>query len=145
VTTPAEQHGAVRAESGFTVEQMVAEYRALRASVIRLWTKASGELAPRASRAAPGARWRWWATCWTSPAAAWGGGIPVVRAETGLGKVIHDVVDEVSAAHPERPIRVGMHGEQRGSWDVARLSQALGNPIANAVQHGADGTSCQSE
>lgn len=41
-TTAAEQHGAGRAESGFTVEQMVSEYRALRASVIRLWTKAQG-------------------------------------------------------------------------------------------------------
>jgi signal transduction histidine kinase len=45
-TTAAEQHGAGRAESGFSVEQMVAEYRALRASVIRLWTKEKGELVP---------------------------------------------------------------------------------------------------
>jgi signal transduction histidine kinase len=42
--TAAEVHGAGRAESGFTVGQMVSEYRALRASVIRLWTKASGTL-----------------------------------------------------------------------------------------------------
>jgi signal transduction histidine kinase len=39
--TAAERHGADRAESGFTTEQMVAEYRALRASVIRLWTEGS--------------------------------------------------------------------------------------------------------
>ena len=43
--TAAEQHGADRAESGFTIDQMVSEYRALRASVIRLWTKAQGALA----------------------------------------------------------------------------------------------------
>src|SRR5215212_7754879 len=43
-TTAAEQHGAGRAESGFTVEQMVAEFRALRASVLRLWTKSKGAL-----------------------------------------------------------------------------------------------------
>lgn len=42
--TAAEEHGAGRAESGFTVEQMVSEYRALRASVIRLWTKEEGAL-----------------------------------------------------------------------------------------------------
>ena len=42
--TPAEVHGAGRAESGFTVGEMVAEYRALRASVIRLWTRANGSL-----------------------------------------------------------------------------------------------------
>ena len=42
--TAAQSHGAARAESGFTVEQMVSEYRALRASVIRLWIDAAGEL-----------------------------------------------------------------------------------------------------
>lgn len=39
VATAAQEHGAGRAESGFTVEQMVAEFRALRATVIRLWMK----------------------------------------------------------------------------------------------------------
>ena len=37
--TAAQAHGSGRAESGFTVEQMVSEFRALRASVIRLWLK----------------------------------------------------------------------------------------------------------
>lgn len=36
--TAAQAHGAGRAESGFTVDQMVSEFRALRASVIRLWS-----------------------------------------------------------------------------------------------------------
>jgi signal transduction histidine kinase len=36
----ATSHGEVRAEDGFSLEQMVAEYRALRASVLRLWVKA---------------------------------------------------------------------------------------------------------
>lgn len=42
--TAAQVHGAGRAEEGFTVEEMVSEYRALRASVIRLWTLENGEL-----------------------------------------------------------------------------------------------------
>jgi signal transduction histidine kinase len=42
--TAAEVHGAGRAESGFTVSEMVSEYRALRASVLRLWTTACGSL-----------------------------------------------------------------------------------------------------
>jgi len=42
--TAAEVHGAGRATSGFTVGEMVAEYRALRASVIRLWTETCGNL-----------------------------------------------------------------------------------------------------
>ena len=44
IETAAEVHGAGRAESGFSVGEMVSEYRALRASVIRLWTKANGTL-----------------------------------------------------------------------------------------------------
>ena len=39
VLTAAQEHGAGRAGSGFTIAQMVAEFRALRASVIRLWTR----------------------------------------------------------------------------------------------------------
>ena len=38
VATAAQEHGAGRAESGFTVGQMIAEFRALRASVMRLWS-----------------------------------------------------------------------------------------------------------
>ena len=42
--TPAEVHGAGRAQDGFSVAEMISEYRALRASVIRLWTAAEGTL-----------------------------------------------------------------------------------------------------
>lgn len=42
--TAAEVHGSGRAESGFSVGEMTSEYRALRASVIRLWTQAKGNL-----------------------------------------------------------------------------------------------------
>lgn len=42
--TAAHEHGSDRADSGFTMDQMVSEYRALRASVIRLWTVEKGEL-----------------------------------------------------------------------------------------------------
>jgi len=34
---PAREHGAQRAQKGFTVSEIVAEYRALRATVVRLW------------------------------------------------------------------------------------------------------------
>ena len=43
----AQTHGALRAASGFDVTQTAAEYRALRASVIRLWLNTSPSLGPR--------------------------------------------------------------------------------------------------
>ncbi|MEG3157121.1 ATP-binding protein [Lysobacter zhanggongensis] len=42
----AETHGALRAASGFDINQTAAEYRALRASVIRLWLGTSPTLGP---------------------------------------------------------------------------------------------------
>ncbi|MES3036246.1 MAG: sensor histidine kinase [Gemmatimonadota bacterium] len=42
--SPAETHGADRATSGFSVGEMVAEFRALRASVLRLWIGARASL-----------------------------------------------------------------------------------------------------
>jgi signal transduction histidine kinase len=39
--TAAETHALLRAESGFTINQMTAEYRALRTSVLDLWAKKS--------------------------------------------------------------------------------------------------------
>jgi signal transduction histidine kinase len=38
--TAAQTHGFLRAQSGFDIKQMASEYRALRASVLRLWTDA---------------------------------------------------------------------------------------------------------
>lgn len=40
--TAAEAHGTLRAQSGFSITQVVSEYRALRASVLRLWALADG-------------------------------------------------------------------------------------------------------
>jgi len=209
--TAAAAHGAGRAESGFTVVQMVAEYRALRASVLRLWTREQGRLGPddiedltrfneaidqsmtesvarfnedvekaketflailghdlRAPLGAIGTSAMFmletgeleepYRTLAARIAASskrsvgmvgdlldftrghLGGGIPVERADVNLGKVIHDVVDEIRAAYPGRMIRVETRGETRGRWDAARLGQAITNLVGNAVQHGADGT-----
>jgi signal transduction histidine kinase len=44
--TAAQTHAVLRARSGFDINQMVAEYRALRASVLRLWMDASPLDAP---------------------------------------------------------------------------------------------------
>jgi signal transduction histidine kinase len=209
--TAAEAHGAGRAESGFTVEQMVAEYRALRASVIRLWTSEQGELKSddiddltrfneaidqslaesvaeftenidhakemflailghdlRTPLGAIYTSARFMLetdeleephrtlTSRTANSALrttqmvgdlldftrsrLGGGIPIVRAEMNLEKLVHDVVDEIRAAHPEQKLQVVTGQGQIGEWDAARMSQALTNLIGNAVEHGAPGT-----
>jgi signal transduction histidine kinase len=39
VSTAAETHAAIRLAGGFGIDQMVSEYRALRASVIKLWSR----------------------------------------------------------------------------------------------------------
>lgn len=209
--TAAEEHGAGRAESGFTMEQMVSEYRALRASVIRLWTRAQGELTPgdvedltRFNEAIDqslaesvsrytedldhskemflailghdlrtplgvvftSARFMLETGELVEPhltlteriassatrmvhmvgdlldftRSRLGGGIPIVREDMSMGKVMHDVVDELSALHPDRTIRIDARGEERGEWDAARIAQALTNLVSNALEHGDEGS-----
>lgn len=209
--TAAEEHGAGRAESGFSVDQMVAEFRAMRASVIRLWTKSQGGIAAsdiddltrfneaidqslaesvsRYTRDLDNSKEMFLAMLGhdlRSPLGAvimsaefiletkeleephltlvsriassstrmqhmigdlldftrsrLGGGIPIERADMSMEKVVHDVVDEVSAAHPRSTITIDARGGQRGEWDCARISQALTNLLGNAVEHGAEGT-----
>jgi signal transduction histidine kinase len=68
-----------------------------------------------------------------------GGGIPIVREEMSIDKAVHDVVDEISAAHPGRTIKLDARGGKIGEWDCARISQVLANLIGNAVEHGDPG------
>jgi signal transduction histidine kinase len=209
--TAAEEHGSGRAQSGFSVDQMVAEYRALRASVIRLWTKTQGKLAaadiedltrfneaidqslaesvsrytedldhskeiflailghdlrtplgaiqtsasflmetqvlqepaltliPRIARSATRTV-NMVGDLLDFTRSRIGSGIPIVRAEADMGKMVHDVVDEIAVARPGREFDVATCGEQRGEWDCERISQALSNLIGNAVQHGSEET-----
>jgi signal transduction histidine kinase len=205
--TAAEKHGADRAESGFTTDQMVSEYRALRASVIRLWTKAHGPLThadiqdltrfnEAIDQSLTEAITRYTEDLDQSkemflailghdlrtPLGAvmmsaqfmlethelaephltlttrifssskrmnqmigalldftrsrLGGGIPLVRANMNMGKAVHDVVNEISAAYPDRTIKIDARGSLDGDWDCARVSQVLTNLIGNALEYG---------
>jgi signal transduction histidine kinase len=69
-----------------------------------------------------------------------GGGIPISPASMNMGKVVHEVVDEISAAHPRRTIEIDARGSLKGEWDCERMTQVLTNVIGNALQHGSDGT-----
>ena len=209
--TAAERHGTGRAVSGFTIDQMVAEYRALRASVVRLWTRDRAEITPtdlvdltrfneaidqslsesitrftqdldhskelflailghdlRTPIGAVLTSARFMietkelpephltlttrivssATRMSQMVGALldftrsrlGGGIPIVPASMNMGKVVHDVVNEISAAHPGRTIQVNARGALRGEWDCARMTQVLTNLLGNALEHGSDRT-----
>ena len=209
--TAAEEHGAGRAESGFTVGQMVSEYRALRASVTRLWTRSRGELgaadlddltrfneavdqslAESLSRytedldhskemflailghdlrtplgavstsaqfmldtqelkepiltltsriASSSARMiQMVGDLLDFTRTRLGDGIPIVRADMSMARAVHDVVDELAAAHPDRTLQADTRGEERGEWDCARITQALTNLVGNALEHGSPGT-----
>jgi signal transduction histidine kinase len=209
--TAAEKHGTGRAESGFTIDEMVAEYRALRASVVRLWTKEQGEITPtdlddltrfneaidqsltesvtRFTQDLDKSKEMFLAMLGhdlRTPIGAvmtsakfmletkelaephltltsrivsstarmnqmvgalldftrsrLGGGIPIDPASLNMGKVVHDVVNEIKAAHPDRKIEVDARGALTGQWDCARISQVLTNLVGNALEHGSDRT-----
>jgi signal transduction histidine kinase len=205
--TAAESHGALRAEAGFTLGEMVSEFRALRASVVRLWRAAAGppdataiedltrfdeaidqartESVSRYARDLDHSKEMFLAILGhdlrtplgaimmsatgllLSPglgqpqqAAAsriltsgtrikgmvndlldftrtrLGAGIPLTFADTDVEEVGRHTVEELAAYHPGRDLRFEAEGSVCGSWDGARVGQALSNLVGNAVQHG---------
>jgi signal transduction histidine kinase len=210
-TTAAQEHGTGRAGSGFTIGQMVAEFRALRASVTRLWLaeraaelaytdltdlirfneaidQAIAESVSRFSQAVAQTQERFLAILSHDLRTPLGaiitstrfmldaGGmeepnrtlvsrasssarrmnqmvldlveftrtrlddaIPVVRAAVDARRLVHDVVQEISASYPDSIVQAETVGDLTGAWDVDRLTQALTNLVGNAVQHGMPG------
>lgn len=57
-----------------------------------------------------------------------------------LSTVVHDVIKEIIAAHPERKVEAYADEGQIGQWNAARISLALTNLVGNAVEHGAPGS-----
>ncbi|MEJ7807726.1 MAG: sensor histidine kinase [Telluria sp.] len=207
VETAAESHAEDRLMSGFTIEELMAEYRAMRASVLRLWQQkckkadetdlqdmlrfneaidqALTESIARYSamlresqhvflailghdvrnplgaismgaqlfmqdEALPEKHQRvaiqvLKSTQRVSEIVAdlldfstshLGGGIPVTTAAMDFRSECEALVNELTIFHPGRVLELEMHGDLHVQWDRARISQALSNLIANAVQHG---------
>jgi len=205
--TAANSHGMDRAASGFTPVQMVSEFRALRASVLRLWSQAQNEfnrahleeitrfneaidqlLAESIAKYAQdvdhlkdlflgvighdlrnplGAIMMSATVMMTKEGPDWhhsttaarilrsgarmdlligdlldftrsrlGAGIPIAPAEMDLEAACRQTVDEIAAFHPSCTVTFEAIGPLRGSWDGARIAQALSNLLGNAVQHG---------
>lgn len=61
-------------------------------------------------------------------------------ATMNMGKLVHEVVNEVLAAHPGRKIEVNARGALKGAWDCERMTQVLTNLLGNALEHGSDRT-----
>jgi signal transduction histidine kinase len=64
------------------------------------------------------------------------GGIPLNRQAADLAKLCNEIIDELHAAYPAARIEVRVEGDLHGSWDRARIEQALSNLVINAIQHG---------
>ena len=209
--TAAATHGALRYTSGFNLLQLAAEYRALRASVVKLWRAhlskehqaALDDLARfnesvdqalaesiasyadevgrsrdtflailghdlrsplhavtmsghYLSRTGLDARQQALAVGSIQRAAAkmdamvrdlldytrtrLGREIPLAPQPCSIASACQAALEEMKAGHPERDFRFAASGDLSGSFDSARLQQAIGNLLNNAVQHGARST-----
>jgi two-component system sensor histidine kinase/response regulator len=67
------------------------------------------------------------------------GGLTLVKTSTDLGALARQIADELSLAHPGRPIDVAVEGDPRGWFDQDRMEQVLSNLAGNALEHAAPG------
>lgn len=64
-----------------------------------------------------------------------GSGIPVTRSRVDLGKIVHELVEEIRVAHPSRSVELDCPPEVVGEWDADRMAQVLTNLLANALRY----------
>jgi len=69
-----------------------------------------------------------------------GGGIPITRAPADLASVCGHVIEEVTAAWPERRIAATLPARLEVAVDVDRIAQVLTNLLSNALQYSPPGT-----
>jgi PAS domain S-box-containing protein len=65
-----------------------------------------------------------------------GSAMPIAATRADLDAICSAVVDELRVAHPHHALELVSPGPIPGSWDPARLGQAIGNLVANAFSHG---------
>jgi signal transduction histidine kinase len=70
-----------------------------------------------------------------------GKGMAVARNPDDLGNIVQNTVDEYRPGYPAEWIETSYRGDLQGRWDRDRLTQAFGNLLGNALQHGTPGRS----
>ena len=214
IDTAAAVHGTLRHTAGFDLRQLFAEYRALRASVLRLWSRAGGDASPdalyqmtrfneaidqalaesvarfsedvgrsretliavlghdlrrplqavgasvdalvdgaqpEAARAAALARIRSSLLGMSQmirdlleyTRTRLGKVMPINAAPANVEAIVRESVAEVVAGHPQRSFRLEMGNDLHAVVDSARLQQAIGNLLGNAIEHGRLGSTIE--
>jgi sigma-B regulation protein RsbU (phosphoserine phosphatase) len=62
-------------------------------------------------------------------------GLVLHRRNIDLHHVLHQTVQELLAAHPDRRIHLKIEGEAQGDWDADRLVQMVQNLLTNALTY----------
>ena len=65
-----------------------------------------------------------------------GSSLPVERSNCDLREICEEAIDALKAAHPDQTVNALFSTDLQVRCDVARMQQALGNLLNNAVQHG---------
>jgi signal transduction histidine kinase len=60
----------------------------------------------------------------------------IARTPCDLRGTLREVVDELRAAWPGRAVELEASGDAQGSWDCARIAEAVSNLAANALSYG---------
>jgi PAS domain S-box-containing protein len=71
------------------------------------------------------------------------GSVPVSRVPGDLAEISRGAIEEMHLAWPDYAIELEVHGDTRGEWDPARMSQTITNLVTNAISYGRDGTAVQ--